>query len=204
MFVIWDFVFGILILYIFMLDALKNKLLNAKKVAILGIGSELRGDDVAGLLAAQQIEKDTKGKSVTPQIQVFIGETAPENLTGEIKGFQPTHLIIIDAAELNKEPGHIEIMEPGTIGGTSFCTHSLPLKVIIGYLLESFNGSTGSTGSTGSPRASSPPRPKSMGCEVIIIGIQPKTLTFGAQPTKEVIAAAKHLAKTITKLLIEK
>ena len=160
-----------------MLDALKNKLLNAKKVAILGIGSELRGDDVAGLLAAQQIEKNTKGKSITPQLQVFIGETAPENLTGEIKNFQPTHLIIIDAAELNKEPGHIEIMEPETISGTSFCTHALPLKIVIGYLLESFK------------------------FQAIIIGIQPKTLTFGAQPTKEVVAAAKNIAKTITKLL---
>lgn len=159
---------------------LKNKLHNAQRVAVLGVGSELRGDDVAGLLAAQQIDKDTKGKSVTPQIQVFIGETAPENFTGEIKKFQPTHLIIIDAAELNKEPGHIEIMEPGTIGGTSFCTHSLPLKIVIGYLLESFK------------------------FEAIIIGIQPKTLTFGAQPTKEVVAAAKNIAEAITKLLKNK
>jgi hydrogenase 3 maturation protease len=155
---------------------LKQKLNNAQRVAILGVGSELRGDDIVGLLAAQQIEKNTKGKSVTPQIQVFIGETAPENLTGEIKKFQPTHLIIIDAAEFHKEPGHIEIMEPETIGGTSFCTHSLPLKVIIGYLLESFK------------------------FQAIIIGIQPKTLTFGAQPTKEIVAAAEHLAETISKL----
>ena len=156
---------------------LKQKLNNAQRVAVLGIGSELRGDDIAGILAAQQIEKNTKGKSVIPQLQVFIGETAPENLTGAIKKFQPTHLIIIDAAELNKEPGHIEIMEPETIGGTSFCTHSLPLKIIIGYLLESFK------------------------FQAIIIGIQPKTLTFGAQPTKKVVAAAKHLAETISKLL---
>ena len=156
---------------------LKQKLSNAQRIAVLGVGSELRGDDIAGLLAAQQIEKNTKDKSITPQLQVFIGETAPENLTGEIKKFQPTHLIIIDAAELNKEPGHIEIMEPGTIGGTSFCTHSLPLKMIIGYLLESFK------------------------FEAIIIGIQPKTLTFGAQPTKEVVIAAKNIAKAITKLL---
>jgi len=157
-------------------ETLKQKLNNAQRVAVLGVGSELRGDDIAGLLAAQQIEKNTKGKSVTPQIQIFIGETAPENLTGEIKKFQPTHLIIIDAAELNKEPGHIEIMEPGTIGGISFCTHSLPLAVMIGYLLESFK------------------------FQAIIIGIQPKTLTFGAQPTKEVVAAAKHIAKAITAL----
>ncbi len=154
---------------------LKKKLHNAQRVAILGVGSELRGDDVAGLLAAKQIEKTITKQTTSPEVRVFIGETAPENLTGEIKKFQPTHLIIIDAAELNKEPGHIEIMEPGTIGGTTFCTHSLPLKVIIGYLLESFK------------------------FQAIIIGIQPKTLTFGAQPTKEVVAAAKHLAKPLPK-----
>ena len=170
---------------------LKQKLNNAQRVAVLGIGSELRGDDIAGLLVAQQIEETITKQTISPhstrpdksglaqgkpEIRVFIGETAPENLTGEIKKFQPTHLIIIDAAEFNKEPGHIEIMEPETIGGTSFCTHSLPLAVIIGYLLESFK------------------------FQAIIIGIQPKTLTFGAQPTKEVIAAAKHIAKAITAL----
>ena len=177
------------------LNILKQKLHNAQRVAVLCVGSELRGDDVVGLLTAQQIEKAITKQTTSshstrpdksglaqgkPEVRIFIGETAPENLTGEIKKFQPTHLIIIDAAELNKEPGHIEIMEPGTIGGTSFCTHSLPLKIVIGYLLESLK------------------------FQAIIIGIQPKTLVFGAQPTKEVVAAAKKLAKTITKLLIEK
>lgn len=156
---------------------LKQKLNNARRVAILGIGSELRGDDIAGLLVARQIEKTITKQTTSPEVRVFIGETAPENLTGEIKKFQPTHLIIIDAAELNKEPGHIEIMEPGTIGGTSFCTHSLPIKVMVDYMLESFK------------------------FEAILIGIQPKTLVFGAQPTKEVVAAAKHLADTISILL---
>jgi hydrogenase 3 maturation protease len=160
-----------------MLESLKHKLHNAQRVAVLGIGSDLRGDDVAGILAAQQIGKIIGHKKTSPEVRVFIGETAPENLTGEIKRFQPTHLIIIDAAELNKEPGHIEIMEPETIGGTSFCTHSLPLKVIIAYLLESFR------------------------FQAIIIGIQPKTLIFGSQPTKEVLASAKKLSASIAKLL---
>jgi hydrogenase 3 maturation protease len=155
---------------------LKNKLQNARRVAVLGIGSELRGDDIAGLLAAQQIEKTIAKQTTSPEVRVFIGETAPENLTGEIKRFKPTHLIIIDAADLNKEPGHIEIMEPEAIGGTSFCTHSLPIKVMTDYLLQSFY------------------------CQVITIGIQPKTLTFGSQPTKEVVAAAKHLAEEIAAL----
>jgi hydrogenase 3 maturation protease len=159
---------------------LKQKLSNALRIAVLGVGSELRGDDIAGLLAARQIEKTIAKQTTSQEIRVFIGETAPENLTGQIKEFQPTHLIIIDAAEFNKEPGHIEVMEPETIGGATFCTHSLPLTVIIGYLLESFK------------------------FKAIIIGIQPKTITFGAQPTKEVVAAAQNLADAITSLLTSK
>jgi hydrogenase 3 maturation protease len=157
--------------------ALKQTLENAQRVAVLGIGSELRGDDVAGILTAQQIEKTIAGKNALPEVRVFIGETAPENLTGEIKRFQPTHLIIIDAADLNKEPGGIEILNPEKIGGTSFCTHSLPIKVMADYLLQSFD------------------------CQVITIGIQPKTLAVGAQPSKEVLAAAKRLSSTIIKIL---
>jgi hydrogenase 3 maturation protease len=156
---------------------LKKKLLNARRVAILGIGSDLRGDDVAGLLAAEQIEKAIKSNPPAVEISVFIGGTAPENLTGQIKQYQPTHLIVIDAAQLNKEAGHIEIMEPETIGGATFCTHSLPLNVIISYLLESFK------------------------FEVIIIGIQPKSLTFGAKPSKEIRQAAKHLSAAIIESL---
>ena len=158
---------------------LKQELENAKRVAVLGIGSDLRGDDVAGILTARQIEKKIAGKSTSPEVRVFIGETAPENLTGEIKRFQPTHLIIIDAAELNALPGHIEILNLDTISGATFCTHSLPVKVMTDYLLQSFK------------------------FQVITIGIQPGTLVVGAKPSKETVAAAKLLSTTIGKLLIK-
>jgi hydrogenase 3 maturation protease len=160
-----------------LLKTLKQKLENANRVAILGIGSELRGDDVAGILTARQIEKTTKDKATAPHVQVFIGETAPENLTGEIKRFEPTHLIIIDSADLDKEPGQIEIINSDSIGGTSFCTHSLPNNVMTDYLHQSFN------------------------FELITIGIQPKSLAVGANPSKEVLRATKRLSTTIAKLL---
>jgi hydrogenase 3 maturation protease len=156
---------------------LKKKLENATRVAVLGIGSELRGDDVAGILAAQQIEKIIARKNTPPEVRVFIGETAPENLTGEIKKFQPTHLIIIDSADLDAEPGCIRLLNPDEIGGTSFCTHSLPIKVLTDYLLQSFN------------------------FQVITIGIQPGILAFGAKPSKELVQAVKRLSATITELL---
>jgi len=159
---------------------LKQKLENANRIAVLGIGSDLRGDDVVGILAAQQIEKSIKNKTTPPQVQVFIGETAPENLTGEIKRFNPTLMIIIDSADLDTEPGQIRVLNVEEIGGTSFCTHSLPIKVMVDYLLQSLK------------------------FEVITIGVQPKTLAVGAKPSKQIIQVAKRLSETIVKLLIAK
>ncbi|MFZ0033893.1 MAG: hydrogenase 3 maturation endopeptidase HyCI [Sedimentisphaerales bacterium] len=156
---------------------LRQKLENARRVAVLGIGSELRGDDVAGILSAQHIEKITRRKNAPPEVLVFIGGTAPENLTGEIKKFQPTHLIIIDSADLDAEPGYVRVLNPDEIGGISFCTHSLPIKVMTDYLLQSFD------------------------CQIMTIGIQPKTLTVGAHPSKQIVQAAKQLSTTIAKLL---
>jgi len=186
-------------------NELKQKLENAGRVAILGIGSELRGDDAAGILTAQQIEKTisktyknkvchserseesrphshqtlrcAQGDTNTPEVRVFIGDTAPENLTGEIKRYQPTHLIIIDSADLDIEPGQIRLINPEQIGGTSFCTHMLPTSVLINYLMQSFK------------------------FEIIAIGIQPKTLTFGAKPSKEARQAAKQLSRVIVESL---
>ena len=69
--------------------ALKSRLASAKKVAVLGIGSDLRGDDVAGMLTAEKLFKLVAKKS-TSRLKIFFGSTAPENLTGDIKRFNPT------------------------------------------------------------------------------------------------------------------
>jgi hydrogenase 3 maturation protease len=152
---------------------LQQRLENALKIGVLGIGSELRADDAAGILVAQRVEELMGDKKTHPQIETFIGATAPENLTGEIKRFAPTHLVIVDAADLDSEPGTITLMDPDSIGGTTFCTHSLPLKVMIDYLLDSFE------------------------CDVIIVGIQPKSLAVGASVSNEVLNAVQFLATTI-------
>jgi hydrogenase 3 maturation protease len=158
--------------------ALKQKLENAGRVAVLGIGSDLRGDDAAGIIVAQQIKKNSsKKKKPPPQVKVFIGATAPENLTGEIKKFKPSHLIIIDSADIKAPPGRVTIINPEDVAGTSFCTHSLPIKVMIDYLLQS-----------------------SCSLQVIIIGIQPKNLAAGSNVSKEVNQTVEELAVAIANL----
>jgi len=158
---------------------LRNSLTDARKIAVVGVGSELKGDDKAGMLVAAQLEKKCKKDGGCPQLGVFFGATAPENLTGEIKKFQPTHLIIIDAADVGREPGTIEIISPDQVGGISFSSHMLPIKVMVDYLL------------------------KSIDCKVMIIGIQPKSLAYNAPPTPQVKRSIKQVASALVSIVQE-
>ena len=151
---------------------LKNKLANAKRIVILGVGSELRSDDAAGILAAEAINRKIK-KNRKPAVTVLFGETAPENLTGEIKKSKPSHLIIIDAAEISKKSGEVALFGPQNIKGISFCTHQLPMNIMIDYLKNYID------------------------CEFLFVGIQPKSLKVGNNLSKEVKIAVKYIVNAV-------
>ena len=147
---------------------LKEKLKGSQKVVVLGIGSELRGDDSAGILVAKKLEKENLSGII-----VLIGGTAPENLTGELKRLQPSHLIIVDAADMKEAPGTIRLVDPEEVGGFSFSTHSLPIKVLINYLQEHFH------------------------FQVLLIGIQPKNINFGNPLSPEIENAAQAVVNAL-------
>ena len=151
---------------------LKKKLKDAGKVAVLGIGSELRGDDAAGLIVAEELQKSKISK-----LKVFFGGTAPENLTGEIIKYKPTHIIIIDSADLDKDPGSVLLISSDDVGGISFSSHMMPIKMMADYLLRSIK------------------------CEIMVIGIQPETLEFGSSVSKEVEKSVKKISGIIRKCL---
>lgn len=152
---------------------IKNWLLDAKKIAVLGVGSELRGDDAAGILVARELGKYCKTAACRRKFRVFSGETAPENLTGEIRRFKPTHLILVDSADTGKKAGEAVIIEPKKMRGISFCTHQLPLKIMVDYLAET------------------------LGCSILTIGIQPKKLDFASRPSKEIQRSTKAISAII-------
>ena len=152
---------------------LRKKLKSAERIAILGVGSDLRGDDAAGELVVRQLQSRRKNIRTKPEVKFFFGSTAPENLTGEIKRFKPTHIIIIDSADLGKKPGTIKLLDPRDIGGVSFSTHSLPTKVLVDYLVHSLD------------------------CKVLVFAIQPQSLVFGKSVSKEVSVSIGELAAAI-------
>jgi hydrogenase 3 maturation protease len=156
---------------------LAARLKDAKRVAVLGIGSELRGDDIAGILVLESLKKSRKMRP-SVRLKTFEGSTAPENITGEIKAFKPTHIIIVDTADIGEKPGTVLLLRADEVGrGISFSTHKIPPKILIDYFANSLK------------------------CEIIIIGIQPKSIGFGKPASKAVIASSKSVALSIAEAL---
>jgi hydrogenase 3 maturation protease len=155
----------------------------APRIAVLAIGSTLRGDDAAGMLAgrklSERLSKTSTPSQDHPALAVFLGETAPENLTGRIKEFLPTCLIILDAVDTGAEPGSICLIDPAQVDpGAGMSTHSTSIKLLTDYLRQFIS------------------------CEVLIIGIQPQTLEFDSPPSKPVMEAAESVAGTIADTVV--
>ena len=147
------------------LDRLTAIWRQGRKIVFLGVGSPLRADDAVGLLIVSELEKQLPA---TPEreLRFYLGEAAPENFTGVIREFGPDYVVLFDAAALELTPGEFRLIEHDQISGVSFSTHVLPLKIIANYLKET------------------------TGCEVVVVGVQPKLLEFGYEMTAVVKQAA--------------
>ena len=156
--------------------SLKESLTGIKSLIILGAGSELKSDDAAGVAITNNLI-DIYGEDRQENLKVYSGNTAPENYTGLIKRFKPEHVIIIDAADINEEPGSAMIIDPCVVSGVSFSTHMLPLKVMIEYIK------------------------KDVGCNITIIGIQPQDLSFAGEMTPKVREAVMDVTEVLIKLI---
>ena len=72
---------------------MKNELLDIfkscsnPKICVLGIGSEFKADDAAGVIIAQQLQTKLEDKKCVfgSSVLCIDGSTAPENFTGDIK-----------------------------------------------------------------------------------------------------------------------
>ena len=153
---------------------LKNSLKSAKRVAILGIGSPLRGDDALGPVLIEELKKSLKKTKSRIPLKLFSCGVTPESYTGEIKRFKPSLILIVDAVDMGKAAGQISIIDAGSqSANVSFSTHGLPLKMLIDYLNLS------------------------LGCSIVTIGIQPKSITFGLPISVKVDKAIKNISSLI-------
>ena len=135
------------------------------KVVLLGIGNTLRSDDGAGSLLACRL------KDKVPYI-VYDAGANPENYLGKIIKDNPDNIIIVDAADFAGKPGEIRLLEGRELKTSNlFSTHNASISLTINYLQSS------------------------IGADIIILIIQPKSTVFGDSLSSQVDNAVKTLAE---------
>lgn len=141
----------------------------ADRVAIVGVGSEMRGDDAAGI----EVVRGLRHKLSSSRVLLVEGGVSPENFTSPIRRFKPSHVIFIDATDFGAEPGEVILAEPEAITGQSTSTHTLPLSMLAGYLREQ------------------------TGAKIILLGIQPARAQMGAEISKPIKEAVEKVNEAL-------
>ncbi len=154
---------------------LSRRLKGYTRLAVLGVGSVLRSDDAAGMEVVRRLEE--RLSPLPPEVSLFAGETAPENLCGCIKRFHPTHLLMIDAADLGLSPGECAQIDPALVGGPTFLSHMLPLKLMTDYLIQE------------------------TGAAVTLLGIQYQTLEFDGPLSPAIERAVENVCAALEKVI---
>jgi hydrogenase maturation protease len=144
------------------------------RLAVMGVGNVDRGDDAAGVYAAERLLKRS-GREI-PRLKVILAHHVPENFTGQVRAFGADAVLVLDAAAGGLPPGTIHLVDPDRIAREDVSTHRTPLSTLAEFL------------------------EKTAGCRVVILGIEPGTLAPGSRVTPAVRAAAEEAAAYVAAL----
>jgi hydrogenase 3 maturation protease len=154
-------------------DELRSFISGAKKLAILGIGNELRTDDGLGPFIVENINFEDSSVLIEN-----VG-SVPEAFTCPLAEFGAERIIMVDAADMQKQPVYMELVTKDRIGGIALSTHSMPLSFLMMYLEQETGGRT------------------------ILLGVQPKNVQFGEGMTPEIQNVAERIIQLLQHLLTE-
>ncbi len=144
------------------------------RVAVMGIGHELCGDDAVGMRIACRLRPLFSGN---PEVLVLEAGPAPENFTGVLRHFSPDLVLLLDSALMDEAPGAIHWLNWKNTEGMSASTHTLPLHILASYLIADLN------------------------CSMGLIGIQPEQTFADAPLTPPVQAAAESVVRGLAACL---
>jgi hydrogenase 3 maturation protease len=152
---------------------LKKWLSDAERVVIAGIGNPIRMDDFVGV----KIVQDLRGK-VSEKVYLIECETVPESFIQQIMDFNPTHVLLLDAAILGLEPGDSKLVKPEQLTNfPAFSTHMLPLRIFCEYIA------------------------KTTKANIALLLIEPKKADFGEGLTPEIRGVAQKITNALVKVL---
>jgi hydrogenase 3 maturation protease len=127
---------------------------------LLTVGNGMMGDDGAGVLLAQMLREQP-----LDDWAALNGGSAPENILHRVREMEPRRVLVVDAADMDLEPGSIRRIHADRLDDPFLMTtHTLPLTFLIESLREFVP-------------------------QVELLGIQPRMVAFGYPMSDEVCAA---------------
>ena len=154
-----------------------NRLTKAERpfrLAVLGVGQALRGDDGVGLAVVKGLRPFAH-----PNLLLIEAAHAPENCTGQVRRFAPNLVLLVDAARLNEPPGTIRWLDWRHCDGLSASTHTMPLSLLGEYFTAVLH------------------------CDVALIGIQPASLEMGETLSPEATTAAAQVVEALASIFVK-
>ena len=97
------------------------------KVAIVGIGNPLKGDDGAGPALVERIRGKVRALCLD-------AGTSPESHAGRVLREDPDVILFVDAVHLNLPPGQWRILEKEDIAGGGLTTHNFSPRLLLDFL----------------------------------------------------------------------
>jgi len=145
------------------------------RLAVLGIGNELNGDDAAGVLVARKVKQSLSVSGRYPAEHLYVVEAgpSPESFTGPLRRFAPDLVLLVDAAELRQPPGTTLCFDWVDAEGLSASTHTLPPSMLAKFIM------------------------RELGSAVLLVGIQAKSLELDSGVSPEVLQAVNRVADEI-------
>jgi hydrogenase maturation protease len=145
----------------------------AKRTVVIGVGNLLLRDEGVGIHAVRELQK----RALPPEAELIDGGVAGVRLLDLFSGAQK--LLLIDAAEMGLEPGAVARFTPEDVrfqsGDLKLSTHDVALPEVLA-IARVVNQCPS---------------------EVIILGIQPKEISWGTELTPEVRAAVPKVVELV-------
>ena len=138
--------------------------MHVKKKLVLCVGNGMMGDDGAGSLLVQKMQR-----LPLDNWEVLHGGSAPENVLFRAREMAPDYVLVVDAADMDLAPGTVRMIPDEKLNDPFLLTtHALPLTFLIEALREFV--------------------PK-----VELLGIQPEVVAFGYPISESVKQAVNYV-----------
>ncbi|MCE5311627.1 MAG: HyaD/HybD family hydrogenase maturation endopeptidase [Nitrospiraceae bacterium] len=149
------------------------------KIAVIGLGNILMMDEGVGVMVANKLGQRLKCE---PEVEFIDGGTMGLDLMPYIEGKEK--VLIIDAVDFGKDPGHIGVLRNDEIPSalhSKLSVHNIGLADIMFVLKLG----------------------ERLPQDMFLLGIQPKTIELGLELTEEISAKLPELAAAAVDILKE-